>query len=328
MTLSLSLACQDTDRTRAILDGRIGVDGCRLDIVTAPAEEIFQRAFRHREFDVSELSLSSHLITTARGESAYIAVPAFVSRAFRHASIYVRKDRGIEVPADLRGRRIGVPDFQQTAGVWVRGILADEYGVERHEIEWVTGGLEQPGRSVRVPLKLPPNLSVTPIGPEDTLSALLGDGKIDAIIAPRSPSCFGRNPDVRRLFQDTRHAEAAYFEKTGLFPLMHTIGIRRELVERHPWLPVNIYKAFRRALSLAVTELRALDTVKVAHPWIGDEVERIVQLMGDDYWRYGIDNNRNELDALIRYSLADGLIDRPIDLDELFARTTFQEFNF
>jgi 4,5-dihydroxyphthalate decarboxylase len=328
MTLSLSLACQNTDRTRAILDGRVGVEGCRLDIVTAPAEEIFQRAFRHREFDISELSLSSHLITTARGEGAYVAVPAFVSRAFRHASIYVRGDRDIEVPADLRGRRVGVPDFQQTAGVWVRGILADEYGVERHEIEWLTGGLERAGRSTRVPLSLPRNLSVTPIGPTETLSSLLADGAIDAVIAPRPPSCFGRSRHVRRLFRDSRSTETGYFEKTGLFPLMHTIGIRRELVERHPWLPVNVYSAFRQALSLAVAELRALDTVKVTHPWIADEVERIVHLMGEDYWRYGIDKNRKELEAMIRYAQADGLIARPVALNELFAATTFDEFNF
>src|SRR5262249_9200774 len=134
--LELSLACQDIDRTHAIIDGRVGVEGCRLNIVTARPEEIFQRAFRHREFDISELSLATHLITTARGDTPYIAIPAFVSRAFRHSAIYVRKAAGIDRPEALKGKRVGVPDFQQTAGVWARGILADEYGVDRRDIHW------------------------------------------------------------------------------------------------------------------------------------------------------------------------------------------------
>src|SRR5215831_17005367 len=188
--LELSLGCQEIDRTVPLLDGRVTIEGCRINPVRGRPEEIFQRAFRHQEFDIAELSLCTHLLTTARGNSHYIAVPAFVSRAFRHSAIYIRSDDGIDRPEALRGRRIGVPDFQQTAGVWARGMLADEYGLRRETIEWWMGGLEQPGREVRVALDLKNGLKIEPIGDGKTLSAMLAAGAIDGIISPRAPSCW------------------------------------------------------------------------------------------------------------------------------------------
>lgn len=326
--LELSLACQITDRTRALVDGRVSVGGCRINFVHGPAEELFQRAFRHEEFDISELSLGTHLLTTARGQSRYIGVPAFVSRSFRHSAIYVRADRGIDSAEALRGRKIGVPDFQQTAGVWVRGFLDDEHGVRTRDVHWVTGGLEQAGREVRMPLDLPPDISIAPIESGVTLSRLLDAGDIDAIIAPKPPSCFGRNPNVRRLFPYFREAEEAYFTKTRLFPPMHTIGIRRSLVERYPWLPVNVFAAFVKAKETAMDELSITDTLRITHPWINAEVDRVKSLMGDDYWRYGLEANRPELAALQRYARTDGLIGQEVPLEELFAATTFDGFNF
>lgn len=325
--LELSLACQDTDRTRAIIDGRVEIEGCRLNIITGRAEEIFQRAFRHQEFDIAEMSLSTHLVTTARGDSPYVAIPAFVSRAFRHSAIYVRREAGIDRPEALKGRSVGVPDFQQTAGVWTRGILADEYGVDRRDIDWRMGGLQSPGRKPRVPLDLKRDIKVTPIGPEQTLSQMLEAGELDAVISPRPPKGYGSN-GIARLFPDARQVEETYFRKTGLFPLMHAIGIRRSLVERHPWLPVNAYTAFRQARALILGNLSRTDTPAVAHPWIADEIERVKSVMGADYWPYGIDENRRELDALMRYAQADGLIEAPVALEWLFAPTTFDHFNF
>ena len=325
--LELSLACQDIDRTRAIIDGRVGVEGCRLNIVTARPEEIFQRAFRHKEFDISELSLATHLITTARGDSRYVAIPAFVSRAFRHSAIYVRKSSGIERPESLKGKRVGVPDFQQTAGVWARGILADEYGVDRREIHWHMGGLESPGRSARVPLELKNDIMVQPIAADRTLSQMLEAGELDAVIAPRPPKGYGAN-GISRLFGDPRAAEEAYFRKTGLFPIMHVIGIRRVLAEQHPWLPVNVFAAFRQARAVAMESLLRTDTPYVAHPWIADEIARVKAVMGSDYWPYGIEENRKELEALMRYAAADGLIVGPLPLEQLFAASTFDRFNF
>jgi 4,5-dihydroxyphthalate decarboxylase len=326
--LELSLACQDIDRTRPLIDGRVTIDGCRLNVITAKPEEIFQRAFRHREFDISELSLATHLITTARGEGPYIAVPAFVSRAFRHSSIYVRKNSGLDRPEALRGRTVGVPDFQQTAGVWARGILADEYGLARKDVLWRTGGLDQTGgREQRVPLDLKDKVRVEPIGPNQTLSQMLEDGEIDAVIAPRAPKGYGSN-GIARMFPDNRTAEEAYFQKTKVFPIMHVIGIRRALVEQHPWLPINVYSAFRQARALAMQDLLRVDTPAVAHPWIADEIARVKSVMGEDYWPYGIPENRNELQALMRYAEADGLIPGPVPLEDLFAKSTFDRFNF
>jgi len=325
--LELSLACQDIDRTRPLIDGRVAVEGCRLNVLTARPEEIFQRAFRHQEFDISELSLATHLITAARGNSPYIAVPAFVSRAFRHSAIYVRKDTGMDQPAALRGRAVGVPDFQQTAGVWARGLLADEYGLDRRDILWRTGGLDQAARAMRVPLDLKGDLRIEPIGPDQTLSQMLEDGEIDAVITPRPPKGFGHN-GVVRMFPDSRPVEEAYYQKTHLFPIMHVVGIRRAVVEQHPWLPVNVYAAFRQARTIAMDELTRVDSSAVAHPWIAEEITRLKAVLGEDYWPYGIDQNRNELDALMRYAQADGLIPAPVALDQLFAATTLDRFNF
>ena len=325
--LELSLACQDIDRTRAVIDGRAAIEGCRVNVITAKPEEIFQRAFRHQEFDISELSLATHLITTARGNGPYVAVPAFVSRAFRHSSIYVRKDAGIDRPEALKGRKVGVPDFQQTAGVWARGILADEYGVDRRDIQWRMGGLEAPGRDARVPLELKNDIRIEPIGPTQTLSQMLEDGELDAVIAPRPPKAYGGN-GIARLFPNVREAEEAYFRKTRLFPLMHVIGIRRDLAERHPWLSVNVYAAFRQARAAAMESLKRVDTPAVTHPWIAEEVARVKAVMGEDYWPYGIEENRKELDALMRYAAADGLIGAPVPLERLFAVSTFDRFNF
>jgi 4,5-dihydroxyphthalate decarboxylase len=326
--LELSLACQNTDRTRALFDGQVAIDGCRVNLVTGAAEEIFQRAFRHQEFDISELSLSTHLLTTARGESRYIGVPAFVSRSFRHSAIYIRTDRGIDAPGALKGRRIGVPDFQQTAGVWVRGMLNDDYGVGPADVTWVTGGLEQTGRKVRMPLALPPHIHVEAAPAQQTLAAMLAAGELDAIVSPRAPSCFGKHAAVGRLFPDYRAAEEAYYAKHGLFPPMHLIGIRRTLVEAHPWLPVNVFAAFVKAKALAMGELAVVDTLRVTHPWITAELERVRALMGHDFWRYGMSENRAELDALLRYAQTDGLIQEAPALDALFAKTTFDGFNF
>jgi len=326
--LSLSVACQDTDRTRALRNGGVSVEGCDLTFVSANVEEIFQRAFRHAEFDISELSLSTHLLTTARGDSRYIGIPAFVSRSFRHSAIYIRTDRGIDSPAALKGRRIGVPDFQQTAGVWVRGMLADEYGVRPTDVVWRTGGLEQTGRTARVALALPPGLSVEPIGPDQTLAALLETGDLDALISPRAPSCMERGALVGRLFPDFRTAEEAYFRRTGLFPLMHVIGIRRELAAAHPWLPMNLFKAFSAAKALAMQQIVGTGILAATHPWIAHDVARVQALMGADYWRYGVADNAKELQAMLRYSRADGLITREVALDELFAASTCDALRF
>jgi 4,5-dihydroxyphthalate decarboxylase len=245
--LQLSLAVGDYDRTRAILDGRAPIEGCETLAVALEPEEAFHRAFRSQEFDVTEISLSSHTLTTARGEAHYVGIPAFVSRLFRHSSIYIRTDRGIAGPADLKGKIIGLPEYQMTANVWVRGVLEEEYGVRPQDISWRNGGEEQPGRGERAPLRLPPGIDLQPIPRDRTLSNMLEKGELDGLIAARAPSCFTRGASgVARLFPDYPAVEEAYFRKTRIFPIMHLIGIRRSLAERHPWLPVSSTRPFSR----------------------------------------------------------------------------------
>ena len=288
----ITIACGNYDRTRAICDGRVRVEGCEVTCLPLYPEEIFFRAFRYQEFDVSELSFSSYIRTVAAGTSAYIGIPAFVSRLFRHSGMYVRADAGIRAPADLRGKRIGVPEYQITAVVWMRGIMQHEYGVLPTEIHWRGGGQEEPGRDERTPLKPIPGLDLKPIGREQTLVGMLRDGELDALFTARGPSSFlCGEPHIKRLFPDTRAAEQAYYNKTRMFPIMHLIGIRKTLVEKYPWLPSSVYKAFCEAKALAMVDLLDVNALMVTLPWLIPETEGTIALMGKDFWAYGIGEN-------------------------------------
>ncbi len=321
----ITIACGNYDRTRALMDGRVKVEGCAVTYLPLYPEEIFFRAFRYQEFDVCELSFSSHIRTVAAGTSAYAGIPAFVSRMFRHSGIYVRADSGIEVPADLRGKRIGVPEYQITAVVWMRGMLQHEYDVAPAEIHWRSGGQEEPGRDERTPLKPIPGLDLEPIGRNETLVGLLRDRELDALFTARAPSSFLRGePHIRRLFGDTRAAEQAYYKRTRLFPLMHLVGIRRELVEKHPWLPTSVYKAFCEAKALAMTDLLDVNALTVTLPWLIPEAEATMAIMGKDFWAYGVHENMREITTLTQYAHEQGLIDRRVAVEELFHPSMFE----
>ncbi len=320
----ITIACGNYDRTRAIRDGRVNVDGCAVTYLPLYPEEIFHRAFKFAEFDVSELSFSSYLRTVAAGNAHYIGVPAFVSRIFRHSGIYIRNGAGISKPADLRGKRIGVPEYQITAVVWMRGIMQHEYGVKPSDIHWRSGGQEQAGRHERTPLKAIPGLDLRPIGDDKTLVGMLRDSELDALFTARAPSSFlNREPHIARLFPDTRAAEQAYYKKTKLFPIMHLIGIRRSLCEKYPWLATSVYKAFCEAKALAMIDLRDVNALMVTLPWLEAETNETAAIMGEDFWRYGSDENRPEIDALAQYAFEQGLIERKPMIEELFHPSTF-----
>jgi len=323
--IPVTVACGNYDRTEAIRDGRVKVEGCAVTYLPLYPEEIFHRVFKFQEFDISEMSFSSYIRTVAAGTSAYTGVPAFVSRIFRHSGIYIRKGAGIEKPEDLRGKRIGVPEYQITAVVWMRGMMQHEYGVKPTEIHWRSGGQEEPGRSERTPLKPIPGLDLKPIGPEQTLVGMLRDGELDALFTARAPSSFVKGePHIARLFSNTREAEKAYYKKTGLFPLMHLVGIRKDLVERHPWLPTSVYKAFCEAKALAMADLRDVNALMVTLPWLEAETSATAAVMGPDFWRYGVAENMAEIEALTQYSYEQGLSERKVKVEELFARSTFE----
>jgi 4,5-dihydroxyphthalate decarboxylase len=325
MPLELSLSVCNYDRTAAIFDGRAPIDGCDVTAVALEPEESFHRAFKYQEFDVTEISMSSYLMTASRGEAHYIAIPAFVSRLFRHSSIYIRTDRGIRSPADLKGKQIGVPEYQMTANVWVRGTLEEEYGVKPADIKWRRGGLEEAGREERSPMKTPPNVDLASVPHDRTLSDMLEKGELDGVIGARAPSCFLRGvPNVARLFPDYPAVEEAYFRKTRLFPIMHAIGIRRSLVEKYPWVAVNVYKAFLKAKALCMHELGQIGHLATTLPWPVAAYDRAREAMGEDYWPYGAHENKHALETLARYSFQQGLSARPVPLDEMFAKPTYE----
>jgi 4,5-dihydroxyphthalate decarboxylase len=321
--IPITIACGDYDRTRAIKDGRVPVEGCAVNYIGLEPEEIFHRAFKHDEFDICELSFSSYVRSVDSGNPTYIGIPAFVSRVFRHSGIYVRTDRGIKSPADLKGKLIGLPEYQITAVVWQRGIMQDEYGVKPTDIKWRQGGQEQPGRTERTPLKPIPGLDLQSIPSDKTLSGMLETGELDALFTARAPSCFlNKKPNIARLFPNYREVEKAYYKKTGMFPTMHLVGIKRHLVEKHPWLPASLYKAFCEAKVYAMRDVREINALMITLPWIVAEAGETTELMGEDFWRYGVAENAKEIEAMTRYSYEQGLVKRKLSAEDLFAHST------
>jgi 4,5-dihydroxyphthalate decarboxylase len=252
-------------------------------------------------------------------------VPVFPSRAFRHNSIYIRTDRGIARPEDLKGRRIGVPEYQVTANVWTRAMLEQDYGVKPSDVTWVRGGYEQAGRIEKIAVTLPSDVRVEDAPEGKTISGLLAEGAIDALIGPRAPSCFTQgHPHVGWLFADPAAAGAAWFRKTGIFPIMHLLGVRRSLADRHPWLPVAVMKAFDQAKARALAKLRDVAATKVTLPFVEEQLLAARRLMGEDFWSYGLDANRHVLEAFLRRHHAEGLSSRLLAPEDLFHPSTHE----
>jgi len=324
--LSVSVACAAYDRTWPLISGRVPIEGCDVNFVVMDPGEAFVRAYRSQDFDITELSASSHILTTARGDAPYIAVPAFVSRVFRHSSFYIRTDRGIRSAKDLRGKTVGVTEYQMTAGLWARGLLSDDFGVRAQEIGWRRGGMDQPGGAERTPIKLSADIDLQSIGEGKTLSGMLIDGELDAIIAAHAPAPFLRHSaNIGRLWPDFRAAEEDYFRRTGLFPIMHLIGIRRSLVEQHPWLGPSVLKAFTRAKEIALEEIEDVGISRASLPWLPSDVARAKEVMGVDIWPYGYPANKNAIDCMLRWSVEQGLSHRAVKPEELFAQGTMQD---
>jgi 4,5-dihydroxyphthalate decarboxylase len=249
--LQISFASCPYDRLNPVMSGRVPIEGCDVNFFPLRPEELFPRVYHTQDFDVTELSASSHILTSLRGDADYLGIPAFVSRVFRHGDIYIRTDRGIRTPEDLRGRIVGVPEYQMTAALWIRGILSDEYGVKTPDIRWRNGGLQRPGRGERTPISLPPSIELQTIAADKTLSGMLADGEIDALITAVRPLCFTEKaPNVGRLFPDFRAAEEAYYRKTGMFPIMHMMGAAARWLKQIPgWPAASSRHACRRETS-------------------------------------------------------------------------------
>jgi 4,5-dihydroxyphthalate decarboxylase len=323
--LNLSIAIGPYDRMQPLVDGEVLIDGVDPIFMALEPEEIFFRAFRGAQFDICELSLSSFTVQTAAGRNPYVGVPVFPSRAFRHTSICIRTDRGIKTPADLKGRRIGVPEYQLTACVWARALLQDEYGVKPSDVIWVRGGIEQAGRPEKITLNLPPDIRIESAPEGATLSGMLERGEIDAVIAPRIPSCVDRGaPNVDWLFADPTREASDFYRRTKIFPIMHLLGVRRTLAEQHPWLPAAALKAFEHSKAVALARLRDTSATKVTLPFVEEQMRAARALMGEDYWPYGFEPNKAVLEKFLHHHHAQGLSPRLLTAEELFHPTTLE----
>jgi 4,5-dihydroxyphthalate decarboxylase len=325
--LRLTLACWDYDRTRALADGSVAPDGIDLNYLTLPVEETFFRMLRHREFDAAEMSLSSYTVSLMRPDPAFIAIPVFPSRMFRHSCIFVSAKSGIAEPAQLAGKRIGTPEYQMTAPVWIRGILQDEYGVDPASCTYVTGGEEEPGRDEKLKLDLPAKFRIAPLGPQQTLAAMIAAGEIDALHTARAPSTYRTEPGaVRRLFENYVEIERAYFRKTRIFPIMHTVVLRRDLYRQHPWIAQSLQKAFLEAQRKTYDDLAISAALKTMLPWQLAHVEEVRRELGEDWWAYGLEPNRHVLETFLRYHHEQGLSQRRLAPEQLFAPEALERF--
>lgn len=325
--LNLSVAVGNYDRMRPLVDGEVQIDGVDPVFMLQDPEEIFFRAFRHADYDICELSLSSYSVKTAAGTSPYIGVPVFPSRAFRHTSVYVRNDRGIDKPTDLRGKRIGVPEYQLTANVWVRLFLEEDHGLKASDVTWVRGGYEETGRLEKIQLKLPADVRLENAPSDATISGMLASGEVDAVIGPRAPSCFTQgHPKVKYLYDDPQAAASDWYQRTGLFPIMHLLGVRRTLAEQHPWLPGAVAKAFEKSKAIALAKLNDTSATKVTLPFVEEQLRAARQLLGDDFWSYGFDANRHVLSRFLERHYAEGLSSRLLNPAELFHPATLESF--
>ncbi len=325
--VKITLACGNYDRILPLRDGRVEPEGVDLNFLCMEPEELFWRMLNNLEFEASELSLGAYLIMQGTGDTRFVGIPVFPSRMFRHSTIFINTASGVDKPEEIKGKRIGVPDYTMTAPLWQRGLFEDFYGVRPCDVTWLTGGMNQPGRKQRIAFTPPPDVSLTEIGPEQTLSELLAAGEIDAIFTSRNPVCFNQgHPNVRRLWPDFMAAERGYYEKTGIFPIMHLIAVRRDVFEAYPWIALSLYKAFHQAKEICWNEMMNTTALKYSSPWYLAQLEEAVKLMGRDFWPYGVEENRAALEAVCRYAFTQGFTPALLKPEQLFAPATVEQY--
>jgi len=325
MKLPITLACGLYDRTFGLRDGSVQVEGVELNYLPMMPVETFRRQGRHAEFDASEFSLSTFMVLHSRGDRRFVGIPVFPSRRFRHEHVWVNTRAGIGSPADLKGRRVGVQEFGQTAALWIRGFLQHDFGVRTQDIDWYLGGYNEPDPHFkpRIELDLPAEVRAQVIPGDQCIDAMLERGELDAVL-PAVPASFRRrSPQVARLFPDFRSVEEDYFRRTRIFPIMHVVVVKREIYEKHAWVMQALYKAFVKAKELAIRRLVSSPPLHATLPWLTAHIEATREVMGEDYWSYGLEENRHVLEAAARYASEQGLLARPIErIDELFAPET------
>lgn len=324
--LPITLATDYHDRILPLKVGQVQPEGIELNHLTMPIEDVLWRMNKHQEFDASEQGFGGYLVQMDRGESPFIAIPVFTSRMFRHSCAYVNAKANIRSFEDLKGKAIGIPEYAMMAVVWLRGVMYHEYGVSPDKVTWVQGGLETPGRKEKVKITYPPNVRVEKAPPDRTLNSMLESGEIAALFTARAPSSFLKgSKNVSRLFPNYKEVEQAYYRKTKIFPIMHTVVIKRHIYERHPWVARSLYRAFLEARQRTYERLYDMSALGVMLPWLIAEVEETRALFGGDCWPYGIEPNRPTLEALTQYAYEQGLTQQKLEIEPLFAPNTLDE---
>ena len=331
--LPITVAGYTYDRLQPLVDGRVTIEGCSLTYQKGGISDLNNHVFQGPQtIEVTEIGLNPYMLAFANdGFRGYSLLPIFPLRTFRHKSIFIRTDRGIDRPEDLRGRRIATPGYSSTSLTWIRGVLADEYGVTPEDVEWVVTSKAvdaTAGETSKQEKMVPEGLTIQQGPPGKDESDLLVSGEVDAVFHASEPRAFvERNPIVGRLFPDNRSVERAYFAKTGIFPIMHAVAVRDDVIEANPWFPEAVFNAYSKAKQLNQKMLQNLGWAMVSLPWAGAELEETRELMGDNYWPYGIEANRTTLETLFRYSHDQGLASRKLTIEELFhpASLVFEE---
>ncbi len=318
--LKLTFACWDYDRTRPLMDGRVKPEGIELDIKVLRPRETFQRMLDKQEFDVSEMSLASYTALKGRGSCPFVAVPAALSKIFRHSCIYVRRGADIHRPEDLRGKRVGTSQWSATALVFMRGMLEHDYGVKSADMYWFMGGLRTFIEPPLIPLDLSKTIQLDFLSKGQTLEQMFEAGELDALLSIYMPQLFVEgSPSIARLFPNYKQAEQDYYRRTRIFPIMHTVVLREDVHRAHPWAARSIYRALVKARDLAVDGLYDSDALRIALPWLLDHVEEARRVIGDDFWAYGLEPNRQTYEAIGEFVHEQGLSPRVVRPDELFA---------
>ncbi len=324
--LVLTGALNTCDHVNDLLSGTVRADGIHLNLLSLPIEEIFFRFTHNQEWAVSEMSFAKYMALTAQGGAPMVALPVFTSRMFRHSAIYVRQDRGIQSPKDLEGKTVGIPEWAQTAGVYVRGMLAEHYGVDLSSIKWLQAGVNQPGRQEKVALNLPSGIHYES-RPQSSLDQMLHSGEIDAAITARPVNAFlEQRTNIQRLFPNFREQETEYFRETGIFPIMHLIVLRRSDFEANRWIAMNLFKAFDEAKNRSAERLLDITASSVPLPWASALAHELSNDFGDELWPYGIEVNRRTLEAFCRFSFNQGVASRHVEVGELFPREVHKSF--
>jgi 4,5-dihydroxyphthalate decarboxylase len=323
-SLGITIAGYDYDRVSAIRDGKVSIEGADVNFEVTNIYALNKNAFGpEQKYEVTEIGLIPYISKYINEDFRdYTLLPIFISRTFRHRNIFVHVDSGIEKPEDLVGKRVGTPGYGMSSNTWIRGLLLDEYGVKADDFQWIESTESSDGAKVNIGFKQYYFGDDFPLirGPEGVdESELLLSGQCDALITAITPKAYlDRNPKIRQLFPNAKETEAAYFKKTGMFPIMHVVAIKTDLLKKEPWLAKEIFEMYSKAKDIAYKNLETTTVVRTTLPWTKDEYENTVDIMGDNYWKYGIEANRKELESIMRYVFEQGLVKKQITFEEMF----------